>query len=250
MKNVPVLSVPLLHLMRQGLAGLLLAAGFSAPVLAGTPPPLRLIISDSIPPPYLITSKGAVAGMATDLCRAVATRLGYAPVLTVVPSKRVPEMIKARDADMLCHVSPDWYPDPGSIEFGTPMYVVRNVFVGPASQPPICDDCAPSGEVVTVIGYVYGDGVNRAFADGTARRRDVRTEEGVYTMVRRGRAPLGILSEQTFHYLGGKNDGLSVKGVTARFTVTMGVTKVGPVSAADLRRVTAELAQADTSVGQ
>lgn len=226
---------------RRLAAGLFLAFALAAPAVSAAP--LRLIISDSIPVPYLIRQNGATSGLAVDLCRAVAQRLGFTPVLAVVPSKRVPEMVKAGEADMLCHVSPDWYPDPDGLDFGTTMYEVRNILVGPASQPDICETCTPVGEVATVIGYVYGDRVNKAFADGTARRHDVRTEEGVYTMLRRGRLSLGILSEQTFHHLSGKDDGLTMKGVAARFPVTMGVAKGGPVAAADLARVTAELAQ-------
>jgi ABC-type amino acid transport substrate-binding protein len=248
MPDEPVQPVSRRRILRGLTTSLLLSAILSGAAMAA--PPLRLIISDSIPPPYLITGKEAAAGLATDLCRATARRLGFEPVLTVVPSKRVPEMMKAGEADMLCHVSPAWYPDVARLDFGVAMYEVRNVFVGPVAMPDICETCAPQGEVVTVIGYVYGDAVNRAFAAGTARRRDVRTEEGVYTMLRRGRVTLGILSEQTFHYLGGKTDGLAVKGVTARFPVTMGVVKGGPVSAADLQRVTAELALVETGLNQ
>lgn len=228
--------------------GLLLVLGLTG--LCGAAPPLRLIISDSIPPPYLLAGTIAAAGQATDLCRVVARRLGYDPVLSVVPPKRVPEMMKSREADMLCHVSPDWYAAPMDLDFGAPLYEVRNVFIGPADQPDICDGCQPSGEVVTVIGHIYGSAANHAFADGTAHRRDVRTEEGVYMTVQRGHATLGILSEQTFRFLAVAGSGLSVKGVSARFPVTIGVAKGGVIKAADLLRVTTELARGDAVPSQ
>ena len=229
-------------------AGLLLALGLTGS--CGAAAPLRLIISDSIPPPYLMSGTVLTSGLASDLCRMAARRLGYEPILSVVPPKRVPEMMKSREADMLCHVSPDWYAEPMDLDFGVPLYEVRNVFIGPVNQPEICDDCRPSGEVVTVIGHIYGNAANRAFADGTAYRRDVRTEEGVYMTVQRGHATLGILSEQTFRYLAAKEGGLAIKGVTARFPVTIGVAKGGVIKAADLLRVTMDLARGEAFLSQ
>lgn len=202
---------------------------------------LRLIISDSIPPPYLLGSGTNPAGLAVDLCRVIAQRLGFVADLVVVPSKRVPEMVRAREADMLCHVSPDWYPDPELLHFGTTLYPVRNVLVGPLESPSLCGECTPVGDIATVIGYSYGPRFNDAFRAGTATRRDVRTEEGVYRTVRAGRVQMGILSEQTFVYFGGGHDGLGIKAVAASFPVTVGVIRNGRVNAADLMLVTAAL---------
>lgn len=202
---------------------------------------LRIIISDSIPPPYLLDTGTDPAGLAVNLCRVIAKHLGFVPDLVVVPSKRVPEMIRMREADMLCHVSPNWYPDPELLDFGTILYPVRNVLIGPVDGPPLCDDCTPTGDVATVIGYSYGPHFNEAFGAGTATRRDVRTEEGVYRTVRAGRIPMGILSEQTFVYFGGGHDGLGIKAVAASFPVTVGVIRDGRVNGADLMRVTAAL---------
>jgi hypothetical protein len=175
----------------------------------------------------------------------VARGLGYEPSLSLAPPKRVAEIIRARGADLLCHVSPDWYPDPGLMDFGTTLYQVRGVLVGRPDVPDICDGCTPAGLVATVAGYNYGPALAAAFASGTASRSDVRTEQAVYLMVRRDRVAYGILPDLTFQHLSDGADRLVIKGRVTGFPVTVATLRGGRIAAEDLRRVTATVTVPD-----
>lgn len=206
--------------------------------------PLRLLISNSLPPPYLMTPtdpNDRPIGLAVDLCGKVATRLGYRWVIQTAPPKRVPEIMRAGEADMLCHVSPPWYIYPDQMWFGRRLYSADNVFIAAREAEPVCDGCPIPSEVATVIGYQYGERVDEAFNSGRAIRRDVRSEEAVFRLVQHGRVAYGLISEYTFHYLAGTRSSLAIMGHASRFNITVGVRRNGPVSEAELLIATASI---------
>lgn len=223
---------------------LLAAIPWTAASAAGRPASiLRLLVADSLPPPYLMLAdgRGEPVGLAIDLCRKVAARLGHASSVRVAPPKRVPELIRAGEADMLCHVSPGWYAYPDEMWFGRKLYSADNVFIASRDAGSVCNDCALPAEVATVIGYEYGDKVGRSFANGLSTRRDVRTEENVFRLVQHGRVAYGIVSEHTFHYFAHDQRGLAIKGYAARYDITVGVPRKGPITQAQLQAATAAI---------
>lgn len=228
--------------MRVFVALLLLVA---APVGAAEPSPamLRLLVADSLPPPYLTRAGDGAEpeGLAIAMCRKVAARLGYGSTIRVAPPKRVPELMRAGEADMLCHVAPEWYAYPDDLWFGRRLYSADNVFIAKKEAKAVCDDCPVPAEVATVIGYEYGDRVGRAFAGGTSARRDVRTEENVFLLVQHGRIEYGIVSEYTFHYFARNRQDLAIKGYAARYHITVAVPRNGPISEAELKAASAAI---------
>lgn len=197
---------------------------------------LRLIVADSLPPPYLISAEEGrePTGLAIDVCRTVAARLGYGSTVMAAPPKRVPEMIRAGEADLLCHVSKLWYPYPEDLWFGRKLYSADNVLIAPAREPAICATCALPANIATVIGYHYGDRLAAAVKTGKTQRHDVRGEENVFRLVQHGRVNYGILSEYTFRYfIDGASD-LAIKGSIARFNITVGAPKNGRIGEAEL----------------
>lgn len=215
------------------------------PVKATDParPVLRLLAADSLPPPYLMRAEDGTEpeGLAIAMCRKVATRLGYGATVRVAPPKRVPELMRAGEADMLCHVAPEWYAYPDDLWFGRRLYSADNVFIARKQAKAICDDCAVPAELGTVIGYEYGDRVGRAFANGTSVRRDVRSEENVFRLVQHGRIDYGIVSEYTFHYFERDQHDLAIKGYAARYHITVAVPRNGPISEAELKVASASI---------
>lgn len=205
--------------------------------------PLRLVVSDSLPPPYLILDNagGEARGLAIDLCRKVAERLGHGADVRLAPPKRLPELVRAGDVDMVCHVAPAWYAYPDDLWFGRRLYTADNVFIAAHGAPSICEQCPLPREVATVIGYEYGDRMRQGFDSGTVSRRDVRSEENVFRLVEHSRVPYGIISEYTFRYFAkGKHD-LAIKGSVARFNITVGVPRTGLISEAELKIASASI---------
>ncbi|MFV3076088.1 substrate-binding periplasmic protein [Niveispirillum fermenti] len=204
---------------------------------------LRLLMSESLPPPYLIQLEGEAepTGLTVDLCRKVAARLGYGASVRVAPPKRVPELMRAGEADMLCHVSPNWYPYPEEMWFGRRLYSADNVFIAARDAEPVCEECAIPREVATVIGSDYGERVDMAFASGRSARRDVRSEENVFRLIQYGRMAYGIVPEYTFHYFAGHNQDMAIKGHAYRFNITVGVPRSGPIGEAELLIATASI---------
>lgn len=204
---------------------------------------LRLLVADSLPPPYLTRAAEGVEpeGLAIAMCRKVAARLGYGTVVRVAPPKRVPELMRAGEADMLCHVAPEWYAYPDDLWFGRRLYSADNVFIARKDAKPVCDACPVPAEVATVIGYEYGARVGQAFAGGASTRRDVRSEENVFRLVQHGRIDYGIVSEYTFHYFAGDRSDLSIKGYAARYHITVAVPRNGPISEAELMAASAAI---------
>lgn len=204
---------------------------------------LRLVISNSLPPPYLVEAEDGrePAGMAVDLCRKVAERLGYGAQIQAVPPKRLPELVRAGEADMVCHVSASWYPRPDDLWFGTRLYNAGNVFIAAANAPAICPTCELPPEVATVASYEYGDRIRQAVASGRVQRHDVRSEENVFRLVQGGRVAYGIISEYTFRYLLMGGQGLAIKGELQRYDITVGVTRRGTISEADLKTASASI---------
>jgi len=205
--------------------------------------PLRLVVSDSLPPPYLILDEagGEAGGLAIDLCRKVAERLGHGADVRLAPPKRLPELVRAGDVDMVCHVAPAWYAYPDDLWFGRRLYTADNVFIAAQDAPSICEQCPLPREVATVIGYEYGDRLRQGFDSGTVSRRDVRTEENVFRLVQHGRVPYGIISEYTFRYFAKGTHDLDVKGRVARFNITVGVPRTGVISEAELKIASASI---------
>lgn len=199
-------------------------------------PSLRLIVADSLPPPYLISAEQGrePTGLAIDVCRTVAARLGYGSTVMAAPPKRVPEMIRAGEADLLCHVSKLWYPYPDELWFGRKLYSADNVLIAPSREPEICTTCALPANIATVIGYHYGDRLAAAVKAGKTQRHDVRAEENVFRLVQHGRVNYGILSEYTFRYFDDGVSDLAIKGSIARFGITVGAPKNGRIGEADL----------------
>lgn len=223
----------------------LLAVTGIVPARAGDPPfpVLRLLAADSLPPPYLMrVGEGAEPeGLAIAMCRKVAARLGYGATVRVAPPKRVPELMRSGEADMLCHVAPEWYAYPDDLWFGRRLYSADIVFIARKEARPVCDECPVPAEVATVIGYEYGDRMGQAFADGTAKRRDVRSEENVFRLVQHGRIDYGMLSEYTFNYLARDQHDLAIKGYAARYHITVAVSRHGPISEAELKVASAAI---------
>lgn len=205
---------------------------------------LRLLISDSLPPPYLIRSgvaEGEPTGLAVDVCRKVAERLGYDSVMRQAPPKRLPEMVRAGEADMVCHVSPAWYAYPDDMWFGRRLYSADNVFIAPRDARPICESCTLPAEVATVIGYEYGDRIVQAIEAGRTIRRDVRSEENVFRLIEFGRIEYGIVSEYTFHYFARHRADMAIKGSAVRYNITVGVPRTGPITEAELMIASASI---------
>lgn len=205
--------------------------------------PLRLVIADSLPPPYLILDEGGgeAKGLAIDLCRKVAERLGHGAEVRLAPPKRLPELVRAGEVDMVCHVAPDWYAYPDDLWFGRRLYSADNVFIAVQGAPDICDQCPLPADVATVIGYEYGDRLRQGFDSGTVSRRDVRSEENVFRLVQHGRVPYGIISEYTFRYFAKGQHDLAIKGSVARFNITVGVPRTGLISEAELKIASASI---------
>lgn len=205
--------------------------------------PLRLVVSDSLPPPYLILDEagGEARGLAIDLCRKVAERLGQLSEVRLAPPKRLPEMVRAGEVDMVCHVAPAWYAYPDDLWFGRQLYTADNVFIAAQGAPSICDQCSLPAEVATVIGYEYGDRMRQGFDSGAVSRRDVRSEENVFRLVQHGRVPYGIISEYTFRYFAKGMREVAIKGSVARFNVTVGVPRRGSISEVELKIASASI---------
>ncbi len=205
--------------------------------------PLRLVVSDSLPPPYLILDEdgGEAKGLAIDLCRKVAERLGHAATVRLAPPKRLPELVRAGEVDMVCHVAPGWYAYPDDLWFGRRLYTADNVFIAAQGAPSICDQCSLPAEVATVIGYEYGDRMRQGFDNGAVSRRDVRSEENVFRLVQHGRVSYGIISEYTFRYFAKGTREVAIKGSVARFNITVGVPRSGSISEAELKIASASI---------
>lgn len=205
---------------------------------------LRLLISDSLPPPYLIQSGDDGAeptGLAVDVCRKVAERLGYGSVMRQAPPKRLPELVRAGEADMVCHVSPAWYAYPDDMWFGRRLYNADNVFIAARNARSICAECPLPAEVATVMGYEYGDRIANAVHSGRMIRRDVRSEENVFRLIEFGRIEYGIVSEYTFHYFARQRPDMAIKGSAVRYNITVGVPRTGPITEAELKIASASI---------
>ncbi len=205
---------------------------------------LRLLISDSLPPPYLIQSGDdgvEPTGLAVDVCRKVAARLGYDSKMRQAPPKRLPELVRAGEADMVCHVSSAWYAYPDDMWFGRRLYSADNVFIAPREARPICEQCPLPPEVATVMGYEYGDRISQAVESGQMIRRDVRSEENVFRLIEFGRIEYGIVSEYTFRYFARQRQDLTIKGSAVRYNITVGVPRNGPITEAELKIASASI---------
>lgn len=204
---------------------------------------LRLVVSDSLPPPYLIQAGDGTPpkGLAIDLCRKVAERLGHGSVVRLAPPRRLPELVRAGDVDMVCHISAAWYPYPEEMWFGRRLYSADNVFIAARDAAAVCERCALPPNVATVIGYEYGDRLRKAIDSGQMVRRDVRTEENVFRLVQHGRVPYGIVSEYTFHYFAQGAQELAIKGSVARFNITVAVPRNGIIGEAELKVASASI---------
>ncbi|WP_281262366.1 substrate-binding periplasmic protein [Niveispirillum cyanobacteriorum] len=213
------------------------------PAVAPAAAPLRLVVSDSLPPPYLILDEGGgeAKGLAIDLCRKVAERLGRDTTVRLAPPKRLPELVRAGEVDMVCHVAPGWYAYPDDLWFGRRLYTADSVFIAAQGAPSICDQCSLPAEVATVIGYEYGDRMRQGFDSGAVSRRDVRSEENVFRLVQHGRVSYGIISEYTFHYFAKGLRDVAIKGSVARFNITVGVPRSGSISEAELKIASAAI---------
>ncbi|MCC2618019.1 transporter substrate-binding domain-containing protein [Aestuariibacter halophilus] len=129
----------------------------------------------------------------------------YQFVTAYVPRKRLDVMIEQGRIDgVVLGANPLWFGDADQTRFFwlPPYFADQDEFVSLARQP--FEYQGPESFVNTTVaavaGYYY-KGVNEAVSRGAALRIDTVSEESVLTLVKKGRADVGLVSRSVFKYL-------------------------------------------------
>jgi ABC-type amino acid transport substrate-binding protein len=144
-------------------------------------------------------------GFVRDLGETIGQRLGLAVRFVETPDKRVEPALAQGAIDLQCINNPQWMKAPEKLHWSPSLFEEEDALAQRADRPPMADISQVNGvRVGTSLGYVYPAPLMQAFAEGRAKRDDVRDLDTRLHMLEAGRLdalidmrrPLEFLLEQ------------------------------------------------------
>lgn len=188
----------------RSLAALLTLAawvGSASAAEPASPPPLRVVVSQSLSAPFVIWRDGVpVEGLDLALVRALAEQLRTRVELQALPRARIEAALEHGEADLACNLQPSPRAD-SSLRWSAPLFELNLMLVGHVQAAPV-DAAAqlPAGTVVgTLQGQTYAP-LDPLFSEGHLRRDDALSEDRLLRKLSLNRHPYGLLSRQTLSW--------------------------------------------------
>lgn len=173
----------------------------SPSVLAQTPPPLRVLLPQSISAPFILWRDNTPAeGLDLDLVRAVAEHLHSRAELQPMPRARVESALEQGEADLACNIVPSPRYE-NSLRWSAPLFDLNLMLVGHVSAAPV--DALGQLASGTVLGTLQGHPyppLEALFGDGRLKRDDALSEDRLLRKLALNRHPYGLLSRQVLSW--------------------------------------------------
>ncbi|MGQ3051605.1 MAG: substrate-binding periplasmic protein [Roseateles sp.] len=164
------------------------------PAAAQEKPTLRVAVSQSLSPPFVIWRDAQpVGGFDVDLVRAIAQQLRLDVELLPLPRPRVEAALASGDADLACNITPARRDAalPGPVLFET-----QDLLLGhEATMAPDSPEQLPPGSAVgTAQGQAHAR-LEPLFTDGRLKRDEAQSDEKLLRKLALNRHPYGVSSQ-------------------------------------------------------
>lgn len=147
---------------------------------------LRAAIPDGLAPPLVFASKdGKFEGLVPEYTNALAEALGRKSSLSIITRYRLDGYLQKGKVDVHCYTSPVWAANKEALDFSKPIFIKREVIVGPAPMPKKISGL--QGKTVgAMLQYVYPL-LDPYFSSGKIKREDSLSEEANLKKLLNGR---------------------------------------------------------------
>jgi len=137
--------------------------------------PVQVGISAELPPPLFFDSGTELSGLVPDYSMAIVESLGRKGAFMVLPRNRLFQYLETGRVDILCYMSKEWAEDQSSFLWADPLFLKREVILGPSPMPRNPTDL--KGKTLgTMVGYLYPK-LDEHFKNKTIYREDAANAE-------------------------------------------------------------------------
>ncbi|WP_374075857.1 substrate-binding periplasmic protein [Bdellovibrio bacteriovorus] len=159
---------------------------------------LRAAIPITLPPPLFLENKSVPEGILPEYIAAIAEQLGKKHSVLPVARHRLPDYLERGKIDFLCYTNPSWSPISEKLDWSAPLFLKREVIVGPAPLPKKISDL--KGKTLgTALTYVYPK-LSPLFNDRTLLREDAPSDEANLRKLLTNRVAYVVVDEVLLDY--------------------------------------------------
>lgn len=179
---------------------LLLVLFFLFPVFteASNKAPLRAGVPITLPPPLLFLDQNTPQGILPEFISSLAQILGREHSVLALARPRIPVYLEKGKLDFFCYTIPAWSPIKDKLTWSAPLFLKREIIVGPAPLPKSLDEF--KGVVIgTSLDYTYPN-LNPYFQDKSLVREDAPTDEANLKKLLSNRVSYVVIDEVFFDY--------------------------------------------------
>lgn len=156
-------------------------------------------------PPFVVDMQ-AHTGLYFDLADLLTAKSEKYLFITIyIPRKRIDHFIENELLDgVVLGASPIWFKDKGESRFLwlPPFYDDSDEFVSRKEAPfEFTGRASLKGKIIAGVAGYYYFGINEAVESGELKRIDTVGEKEVLSLIEKGRADMGIVSQSVFRYL-------------------------------------------------
>ncbi|MBU1311996.1 MAG: ABC transporter substrate-binding protein [Gammaproteobacteria bacterium] len=171
-------------------------------LVAADPEPIRAVVSETNTPPYAIfnAAKALQAGLSKDIIDELGLSLGRTVSYLNLPRSRVELWLQDGKADLACFLSPDWIPEPDSLQWTDPLFSTQQLLVRRKDNAIITAVQHLAGKRVgTTRGFTYPE-LEQVFRLGDVIRDDAHSLESNLLRLKQGRLDVVMTVDLSYHF--------------------------------------------------
>lgn len=209
---------------------------FSAAIVFAGENEFRVAIPAGLAPPLLFEEKtGEHKGLVAEYSEALAQAMGRKSQLSLVTRYRLDGYLLTGKMDALCYTSKAWASNQDKLDFSKPLFLKREVIIGPAPMPKNLKDI--EGRTVgTMLQYVYPK-LDPLFESKKLIREDSLSEEANLKKLLNGRIHYVVTDEIFIDYFSMENPRINRKRdrlFMQEYPIVCSVSRKGNVSVKEL----------------
>ncbi|WP_295901004.1 substrate-binding periplasmic protein [uncultured Bdellovibrio sp.] len=160
---------------------------------------VRVGVPAGLAPPLLFEGKpNETKGLVVDYATALAEAMGRKSSFSVITRYRLDGYLFKGQVDMMCYTSKVWASSQDQLDFSKPLFMKREVIIGPAPMPKKITDLK-NKTIGTMLQYVYPK-LDPLFASKQLIREDSLSEEANLKKLLNGRIQYIVTDEIFIDY--------------------------------------------------
>jgi len=216
---------------------------FAALGFAGDGKEFRVAIPAGLAPPLLFEGKpGEYKGLVAEYSEALAQAMGRKSELSLVTRYRLDGYLLSGKMDALCYTSKAWASNQNKLDFSKPLFLKREVIIGPAPMPKTLKDL--EGRTIgTMLQYVYPK-LDPLFESKKLIREDSLSEEANLKKLLNGRIHYVVTDEIFIDYFGVENPRINRKRdrlFMQEYPIACSISRKGHITVKELNAAIDEL---------